>query len=150
MPFETSTQSECIPASGTVPWAGLFVIISGLLSGCASPNAISAALFREEIAIGDRSLIRSQNQSAVDAPTRENDTGPVSADYGNLQSRFAGRSGHNDAELVLVDRETATGHSFLQPKGRLGRPVFLPETHSPTDRPGQEKTAAYPDRKSVV
>ena len=144
MPFETTTQSECIPASGTVPWAGLFVIISGLLSGCASPNAISAALFREEIAIDDRSLIRSQNQSAEHAPTRENDTGPVSADYGNLQSWFAGRSGHNDAELVLVDRETATGHSFLQPKGRLGRPVFLPETHSHTDRPGQEQFPAYP------
>ncbi len=145
MPFETTTLSDCIPASRTVPWAGLFVIISGVLSGCASPDAVSVALFRKDITLDDRSLIRSQDQSADDAPTRENHSGPVSADYGNLQSRFAGRSGRNEAELVLVDRETATGHSFLQPKGRLGRPVFLPEAHSHTDhRPGQEQSPANP------
>ncbi len=144
MPSEATTVSDCIPASRSVRWTGLFLIVSGLLSGCATPDAVSAALFRSDIGLDDRSLIRSQDHSADDALLRENHSGPVSADYGHLQSRFAGRSGQVNGELVLVDRDTATGHSFLQPKGRLGRPVFLPETYSQPDRPRQEQSPANP------
>ena len=138
MPFETATLCKGIPASRTFPLAGLFVIASGLFSGCVSPDAFSAALRRKDAALENRSLIRSQDVSADDAWSREDRASTVNAEYGSLQSRYAGRSDQATAEILLVDGGTATGHSFLQPKGRLGRPVFLPETQSRTSHAGQE------------
>lgn len=78
------------------------------------------------------STVRSQDGALINDQASSDTPQSAAADYGQLQSRFG--TSQPDSAVRLENAITATGHSFVKPKARLGRPIPVPnEAVIPTD-----------------
>jgi len=110
----------------------LVLISAAAVPGCASLGLNDSLFSDASVSPEPSSTIRSQSSTASDDFGRDN-TSSVEADYRPLRGRAgskvrAVRDRESDVGDVPV---TAGGHSFVQRRARLGRPVLLPGDDKP-------------------
>ncbi len=132
-----SLSNRTLPARAAIRFVGLLVFVTVALSGCATMQ-MPASIFQTSTDDSiSASTVRSQNDGqsfdwGTDTDTdTDTESEPVFANYGTMQSRFS-----SSPDISAVEKSlniVAPGHSFAQPRARLGRPIMLVESVNKID-----------------
>lgn len=119
MPRDSQSHRSRILPTRAAQIFGVLVTAVFLCTGCASSDMIPAVLHESLENRSEHSTIRSQSESLNSEWPRSNNHQGSS----ELRTGHSQLSGQNSAPRTAVP-----GHSFTQPKARLGRPILIPQT----------------------
>lgn len=119
MPRDSQSHRCRILPTRAAQILGVLVTAVFLCTGCASSDMIPAVLHESLENRSEHSTIRSQSESLNSEWPRSNNHQGSS----ELRTGHSQLSGQNSAPRTAVP-----GHSFTQPKARLGRPILIPQT----------------------